>query len=163
MLKNIKINRNIKKTKVRFPDVFGGFEKVAAIKRIFGRNTKRVLSNLVVELPRSPRWNYMWINDKKGTLVISHKYLKKADEMYLYLDAVHELTHIKQYMDRRELFEEKYEYVDRQTEIEAYSAAAKEAKRLKMSRRWILKYLEMPGWLDQDSMLFKKLCKNIGM
>src|SRR5207253_1245332 len=70
---------------------------------------------------------FMWVSDEDGVLHVSREYLKTGDLRSLYLDAVHELTHVKQFHEGRELFDEAYEYVDRPTEIEAYAVAVREA------------------------------------
>jgi hypothetical protein len=63
---------------------------------------------------------------------------------------IHELVHIKQFMDGKELFDENYTYVERPTEIEAYRYAVKEAKRLGMDDTKILEYLKTEWMSDED-------------
>ena len=157
----IRINRNAGVGRHPFADVFEGFNNVSAVKRIFGRGTASALANLRIKIPKNARWGYMWVDDKRGVLVVSMSYLRKGDASHLYLDVIHELVHIKQHMEGRELFDEKYEYVDRPTEIAAYKAAAREARRIGMSRGEIVKYLEIEGWISGARL--KRLCKNIGL
>ncbi len=157
----VRINRDVKKRECAFTDVFEGFQQVQAVKRIFGKDTPKTLAGLMVKVPNNARWGYMWVDEKKGVLVVNRSYLREGDIASLYLDVIHELVHIKQRMEGRDLFDEKYEYVDRPTEIEAYTVAAGEALRIGMSRRQVLKYLEIPGWLSGD--VLKRLCRNIGM
>jgi hypothetical protein len=101
-----------------FTDYFKGFEEVAIIRRIFGEKTEDVLHSLKVEFT----WigGYMWINGSNGHLVVNSRYLKNGDRIDIYLDLIHELAHIKQFMDGKELFDRNYKYVERPTEIEAY-------------------------------------------
>jgi len=61
----------------------------------------------------------MRINDKKGSIIVNAKYLKEGEESYIYLDVVHELVHIRQRMEGKELWDKRYAYVDRPTELEA--------------------------------------------
>ncbi|MFI5412524.1 MAG: hypothetical protein ACHQX1_01385 [Candidatus Micrarchaeales archaeon] len=158
---NVRINRNTSKVVVTFTEVFEGFENVPPVRKTFGKNTKNVLSSLKVHIPKKAKWNYMWIDDNKGRLVVSRSYLKRGNSLLLYLDVIHELVHIKQHRQGKDLFDEKYEYVDRPTEIEAYKTAAREAKRIGWSKSEIIKYLEVKGWIDGN--VLKRLCKNIGM
>ncbi len=90
---------------------------------------------------------FMWVSDEDGVLHVSQWYLHTGEERSLYLDVVHELTHVKQFHDGRELFDENYEYVDRPTELEAYRVAVREAIRLGMNTEEILEYLEVP-WVS---------------
>ena len=78
--------------------------------------------------------------------------------MDIYLDLIHELCHIKQFMDGTELFDLRYDYVDRPTEIEAYRYSVQEARRLDLSEERICLYLRTE-WMDEDS--FRRLVKSV--
>lgn len=144
--------------KVIFTDLFKDFEKVEAVKGIFGEKTKQVLSNLEVEL--SWVMGYMYVDSSDGHLVISKSYLSSGDRIDIYLDLIHELCHVKQYMDGRELFDPRYDYVDRPTEIEAYSYAVQEAKRLGLSDERICLYLRTE-WMGEND--FRRLAKSVNV
>ncbi len=160
--KYIKMNRKIGKKKFHFDDAFSGFERVGALKKVFGKRLGKALSTLEVHLyPAHATWGYMWVNKKKGVLVINEHYLRYGKTLSLYLDIIHELVHIKQYSDGLELFDESYDYVDRPTEIEAYKTAVRECKRLGMNKRQIVGYLRVPGWISGRKL--NRLCKNIGL
>lgn len=92
----------------------------------------------------------MWVNNLDGHLMISAKYLNKGDKVDIYLDLLHELVHVKQYTEGKELFDVHYSYTERPTEIEAYRAAVKEARRLRMSEQRICLYLKTEWMSDQD-------------
>jgi hypothetical protein len=115
-----------------------------------------VLSHLKVEL--SWFMGYMYVDGADGHLVISRSYLSTGDKKEIYLDLVHELCHVKQFMDGRELFDPKYDYVDRPTEVEAYFYAVQEAKRLGFSEEKIRCYLQTEWMTDED---LKKLMTNM--
>jgi hypothetical protein len=144
----IRINRNVKLITYPFTRIFRGFGRVRAIRHIFGKDTVKVLSKLRVALYSSKWGGYMWIDDKNKCLVCNIDYLKTADKRYLYLDIIHELVHIKQMSEGKELFDENYAYINRPTEREAYNAAVSEAKRLGMSRKEIIDYLEVE-WISK--------------
>jgi hypothetical protein len=143
--------------KVVFLEYFKGFDKVSAVQGIFGEKTTEVLSHLRVEL--SWIMGYMYVDGSDGHLVISKGYLSDGDKTDIYLDLIHELCHVKQFMDGRELFDPKYDYVDRPTEIEAYSYAVKEARRLGLSEERIRCYLRTE-WMSEDD--FIRLSKSVG-
>ena len=69
------------------------------------------------------RPGYLRVDDETGNIVVSGEYLRTGDERYLYLDVVHELVHVRQFIEGKELFDRRYSYVDRPTEIEAYRRA----------------------------------------
>ncbi len=142
--------------KVIFSEYFKHFERVEAVKGIFGEKTKEVLSHLTVEL--SWVMGYMYVDDSDGHLVISKGYLNSGDKTDIYLDLIHELCHVKQFMEGKELFDPRYEYVDRPTEIEAYRYCIKEARRLGLSEERICCYLRTEWMNDED---FKRLAKYV--
>lgn len=141
-----------------FLDYFKGFDKVEAVRGIFGKKTTEVLSCLSVEFS----WfsGYMYVDGGDGHLVISRNYLSSGDRLDIYLDLVHELCHVKQFMDGKELFDPRYDYVDRPTEIEAYRYTVKEARRLGMSEERISCYLRTE-WINDEA--FMRLTKSVDL
>jgi len=106
----------------------------------------------------SIRKGYLHVDDKTGSIIISSSYLKSADEREIYLDLIHELTHIRQLMDGMELFDQRYSYVDRPTEIEAYKNVVEEARRIGMSKEEIIDYLWVE-WINDEE--FERLLNNL--
>jgi len=149
---NVKILRNAKVTTYPFTDYFKGFEKVEAVKRIFGEKTEEILNNLKVEFIGTR--GYMGVSDVDGHLIVNAYYLKKGDVVDIYLDIIHELVHVRQFMEGKELFDSYYRYIERPTEVEAYSYAVEEARRLGLSEQRICQYLKTEWMNDED---FKKL------
>jgi hypothetical protein len=140
-------------------DFFKGFENVEALKQVFGKDTRRVLNRMKVEF-YSARWGYMGVNDKDGHILISSHHMRHSPFRTLYLDIIHELFHIKQMMDGKELFLDEFDYYDSPIEIEAYKFTVKEARRLGMTDSEILKYLEVP-WGDKKQLL--GMAKKLGL
>jgi len=105
-------------------------------------------------------FGYMGVDDNDGHLMVNKSYLNSGDKTDIYLDVVHELCHVKQHLDGKELFNPIYDYVDRPTEVEAYRYTVKEAKRLGLSNERILRYLQTEWMSDED---LKRLVKNIGI
>jgi len=141
-----------------FKDIFEGFEKVAAVKSIFADNTDRVLSALKVDVEDGR--GYMRINDKKGSIIASATYLKGGVEIHLYLDVIHELVHIRQHSEGKELWDRRYAYVDRPTELEAYRVALDEARRLGLQKSDIIDYLKV-NWVTEEE--FGRLLRTLGV
>lgn len=140
----------------KFMDYFKGFEEVDAVKRIFGEKTEETLRNLKVEF--AGRRGYMGVSDTDGHLIVSADYLKNGNMVDIYLDIIHELVHVKQFMEGKELFDNKYDYIERPTEIEAFQHAVKEAKRLGLSDARICQYLKTE-WISEEDL--KKLAKTL--
>ena len=144
--------------KVIFSEYFKRFDKVAAVKGIFGDKTTEVLSHLNVEF--SWIMGYMYVDGSDGHLVISKGYLNNGDKTDIYLDLIHELCHVKQFMEGKELFDPRYDYVERPTEIEAYRYAVKEARRIGFSEERIRCYL-WTEWMSEND--FKILAKSVNV
>jgi hypothetical protein len=165
MLRILRLSRQLHLTRLvwmgtstkQFTDIFKGFEKVEAVKRIFGEKTPEVLRNLKVEFI----WfGYMGVDNNDGHLMVNGRYLKSGDRTDIYLDVVHELCHVKQWMDGRELFDPNFDYVDRPTEVEAYRYTVQEAKRLGLDDKRILQYLKTE-WMSEHDL--KRLMRNMGV
>ena len=141
-----------------FTSYFKGFEKVEAVRRIFGEDTDEVLSNLRVDFTRLA--GYMGVNGLNGHLIVNPLYLRDGDRLDVYLDVIHELVHVRQHRDGKELFDSNYGYAERPTEVEAYRHAVEEARRLGMSDERICEYLKTPWMSDED---LKRLAKALNV
>jgi hypothetical protein len=132
-----------------FADYFRDFEKVAAVQGIFGERTAEVLRSLKVDLT----WfgGYMFVDSGNGHLVVSIRYLNSGDKVDIYLDLIHELCHVRQFMEGRELFDPRYSYVERPTEVEAYRYTVQEARRLGLSDERICEYLKTE-WISEGDL-----------
>jgi len=137
-----------------FLNYFKDFEKVKAVQEIFGEKTVEVLRGLKVDLT----WfgGYMHVDSSDGHLVISARYLKSGDRVDIYLDLIHELFHVRQFMEGKELFDPNYSYVERPTEVEAYRYTVREARRLGLSDARICDYLRTEWVSDSDFRLLAK-------
>jgi Zn-dependent peptidase ImmA (M78 family) len=155
----LKIERDVPIKMYPLTRFFGGLDKVQALRDIFGDETKRVLNDMKVEF-YSARWGYMGINDKDGHILISAHHMKHSARRTLYLDILHELYHIKQHMNGKKLFLDEFDYFDSPIEIEAYEFTIKEAKRIGMTDKQIVDYLEVP-WADQKQL--KRFVKRLGL
>ena len=91
----------------------------------------------------------MSVSDEDGHLLISTNHLKNADLRILYLDVIHELFHVKQFMEGKNLFQNEFEYVDSPIEVPAYKFTIEEAKRIGMKTGEIIDYLKVE-WVTEE-------------
>lgn len=142
-----------------FTDFFKGFDEIPAVRSIFGDGTLKVLQSLKVEF-FSSKFGYMGVSDEDGHLIVSAYYLREGEPVSKYLDVIHELVHVKQFMEGKPLFDENYEYHSRPTELEAYKLAVAEGRRLGMSDMELFDYLKV-DWMSDDEV--RKLARNLGI
>lgn len=158
-LPDVQVNREAKVHLYPFTDYFQGFERVEIIRTLFGEKTEQVLRNLKVEF-YTAKFGYMAVSDEDGHLLISAYHLRTADSAIIYLDVVHELHHVKQFMDGKELFLTDFEYVDSPIEIEAYLGTVDEARRIGFSDDQIIEYLKIE-WINDEQM--QRLTDRMGL
>ncbi|MGQ0534460.1 MAG: hypothetical protein ACT4PT_00100 [Methanobacteriota archaeon] len=134
----------------RYSDVFPGIERLAAIDAVFpGAEAKRaVLEGLAVEV--SPEDLYMYIDPEDGTLVTGSGHLSKSPDWMLYLDLLHELVHVRQFRAGLDLYDRRFAYVDRPTEIEAYEVAVREGRRIGLDEETLSEYLRVEWVTAED-------------
>lgn len=165
MMRFLRLSRRLHLTRLiwmgssakQFTDYFKGYDKVEAVKGIFGEKTHEVLANLKVEFI----WfGYMGVDNTDGHLMVNERYFNSGNKTDIYLDVVHELCHVKQWMEGRELFDPNYDYVDRPTEVEAYRYTVQEAKRIGLSEQQIRLYLKTE-WMSEEDL--QRLEKNMGV
>ena len=155
-----RVNRRITAGTHLLTKVFPGLDKDAGFHKLFANDGMRakVVTTCAIEVV--PEDMYMYINDDKGHIVAGLDYLRTAEEWILYLDVMHELVHIKQWHAGRPLWDRRYAYVDRPTEVEAYQVAVDEARRLGMRDREIADYLRVE-WTSREE--HERLCKHLGV
>jgi hypothetical protein len=100
-----------------------------------------------VEIEVEESDGYCWVDDTDGHVVVCAPYLNSAEEVYLYLDLCHELVHVKQWREGREIYDRRYPYVERPTELEAWKLTIQEARRLALGDAEIAEYLRL-DWVS---------------
>ena len=158
-LPDVQIPKDIRLRYDRFLSHFKGFEDLPAVRAIFGSKTKTALRRLRVEF-FSSKWGYMGVSDEDGHLVVSTHYLRTGNRRDIYLDVVHELVHVRQFSEGKQLFPEGFNYPDAPTEIEAYKVCIAEGRRLGMTDRELFKYLKVE-WMDAGEL--RRLARNVGV
>ena len=157
----VKICRDVSVPIFRFVDYFKGFEDVEAVKQMFGDETEKVLQELKLEFfSFGSARALLGVNEKNGHIFINADYLEHGDARDIYLDVIHELVHVKQLMDGKQLRGARFGYIENPTEIEAYHYTIEEAKRIGMSNKELYEYLKVDWITDEDA---KKLAKTLGI
>jgi hypothetical protein len=142
IIKKFKINRNLPHGEYLFNEIFSGIETSPALRLLFKDKEFSELQSLKVEI--TSKVFYMKVHDIDEKLLINSRYLRRGRKEFIYLDLIHEFTHIKQRREGLNLFDDRYSYVDRPTELVAYANAVNEARRLGLSELEIYDYI----WVD---------------
>jgi len=101
---------------------------------------------------------YCFIDVKVPEIILFQEYYQQANPLDLYLDLAHELTHLRQLAEGKDLWDHSLHYVDRPTEIEGYAVAVEEGLRLGMTEAQVTQHLSNP-WLNSSEVA--RLRKNI--
>lgn len=106
----------------------------------------------------NPGAGFAYIDVEVPCIVLGEEYYRTGADLDLYLDLLHELAHIRQHHEGRDLWDERYAYVDRITEVEGYAVAVEEGRRLGMSDGEVVAHLSNP-WMDAEDV--RKLQENV--
>jgi hypothetical protein len=155
---NVSIRRDVMAGSYPFTELFKGFEAVETIRSLFGEKTERILAEIRVDVQGRP--GYLRVDDETGNIVVSGEYLRTGKERSLYLDVIHELVHVRQFMEGKELFDGRFNYVDRPTEIEAYRTGVIEGRKIGMNDDDLTEYFRVE-WLTEED--FGRLLVNVEM
>jgi len=102
--------------------------------------------------------HYVWVDDQAPAIVLAEHYYRRGNPLDLYLDLIHELVHLRQLAEGKNIWDRHFPYVDRPTEIEGYAVAIEEALRLGMTESEIIAHLSNP-WMTHVEVL--RLRENI--
>ena len=94
-----------------------------------------------------PGRGFAWVDIDVPCIVLKEMYFRRGAALDLYLDLLHELTHLRQLLEGHDLWDERTAYVDRGTEIEGYAVAVEEGRRLGMTDRQVVEHLSNP-WMS---------------
>ena len=158
----IQINRQLSYGQYKLSDIFPDIKQHPILLEIFETTAEigDVLSNTMVIISDKPR--YMKVDNDNGSILIGLNHIQNSETVILYLDIIHELVHVKQHRQGLNLYDRSKAYVDRQTELDAYAVAVKEAKRIGLTNKQILDYLSVE-WItpEEHLRLAKKLNINV--
>ena len=159
-VRSFRVKRSAEVGEYKLSEVFAGLESSSALAKVFGSKTQmaKILRHLKLRVERND--SGLWLDRDTGTICIGSKHLTSAKSDFLYLDVIHVLVHVRQFLEGKELYDQAFEYVDRPTELEAYRTTVAEARRVGMAENEILKYLRMDAVDDSE---LGKLMEKIGV
>lgn len=155
-----RVNRRVKAGTHDLVRVFPGLDVDPAFLELFPRKGVREKVLKTCKIQAVAEDMYMYIDDGRGHIVAGLDYLRGGETHILYLDVLHELVHIRQWMDGRALWDRRYAYVDRPTEIEAYDFVIDVARRLGIGDRELSDYLRVE-WVSRKE--HERLCSRLGV
>lgn len=103
---------------------------------------------------------YPRVDDHTGHILCPEAYTRTHEPMIVYLDVLHELVHVRQVLEGKQVYHFPAPYVEWPTEIEAYRITYQEATRLGVPDDWFWQYLAVP-WVEEADLL--RLGRAIGM
>lgn len=159
-VKSFRVRRSASVGEHKLSEVFTGLESSSALLKVFGSRGQmtKTMKHLKLRIERND--SGLWLDRDTGTICIGSKHLTTAKNDFLYLDVIHVLVHVRQFLEGKELYDQAFEYVDRPTELEAYRTTVAEARRVGMGEDEILKYLRMDAVDDSE---LGKLMERIGV
>ena len=154
------VRRTVGIGEFKMTDVFSGLEASPSLAKVFDSRLQmsKILKHLKLRV--EPHDSGLWLDRDTGTICIGAKHLTSAKLDFLYLDVVHVLVHVRQFLEGKELYDQAFEYIDRPTELEAYRATVAEARRIGMDEEEILRYLRLDAADDSE---LGKLMEKIGV
>jgi hypothetical protein len=158
-MKNIvRIHRHVEPGQYRLAELFEDIRTYGILTAIFAdaEEIDGVVAHtkvFVVDMPHE-----MFVNNDDGSIAIGLTHLRQAPDEFLYLDIIHELCHVKQHLQGRNLYDRSKAYVDRETEIEAYRITVQEARRIGLNDEAIACYLRV-SWISSEE--YKRLLRSL--
>jgi hypothetical protein len=164
----------------RFPllDVFKGLEQTVPFRKYPGDDDAilEIAANTWAHVTDGPGWMYVapvrtprevreagfrMVESREDEIVVAQGHLANSPSMDVYLDIIHEFLHILQRRQGRALWlGPKVPYVDRPTEVEAYSFSVAEARRLRVPDTYLREYLKVTWVTKAESV---RLLRNLGV
>lgn len=105
-----------------------------------------------------PMRGYCFVDVTTPAIVLAQGYYRDGSDLDLYLDLVHELTHLRQHAEGKNVWDDSYTYPDRPTEVEAYAIAVAEGQRIGMTAADVWSHLSNP-WMSRADV--RRLVDNI--
>jgi hypothetical protein len=149
MKNRFRIDRRLEPGQYRLTEVFADIRTYGILTAIFAdaEEIDQVIADTKVFVVDQPY--EMYVNNDDASITIGLTHLRRASDEFLYLDIIHELCHVKQHLQGRNLYDRSKAYVDRETEIEAYQVTVQEARRIGLSDDAIANYLHV-SWITPE-------------
>ncbi len=144
-----RINRRLETGQYSLADIFADIRAYAVLSAIFAdaEEIDRVMAHTKVFVVDGLK--EIFVDNDNGAITIGLNHLRNSSDEFLYLDIIHELCHVKQHLQRRNLYDRSRAYVDRETEIEAYEVTVREARRIGLNDETISNYLNV-SWITPE-------------
>jgi hypothetical protein len=158
-MKNVfRINRRLDPGQYRLKDVFADIRTYSILPFIFTdvEEIDGVIAQTKVFVVDKPY--EMFVDNDNGSITIGLTHLRRSSAEFLYLDIIHELCHVKQHLQGRNLYDRSKSYVDRETEIEAYQVTVREARRIGLNDQTLSNYLRV-AWITPEE--HKRLARRL--
>jgi len=126
------------------------FEESPSVRRIATADMPigQLLDAAFVEIAKGEGFCFVNVeNPDNPFIMLFENYYLQGNPLDLYIDLAHELTHLRQHAEGKDLWDHDLHYVDRPTEIEGYAVAIEEGIRLGMTEEQIVRHLSNP-WLN---------------
>jgi len=107
-----------------------------------------LVDHAVVRIKKRER-GYCYVDVLVPAVTVTEQYYRNGNDLDLYLDLAHELTHLRQHLEGENIWDHDTPYVDRTTEIEGYAVAIEEGRRLGMTEADIMQHLSNP-WMSEE-------------
>ena len=159
-VRGFRVKRNTEIGEYRLTDVFAGLESSSSLMKVFGSRSQMTKIMKHLKLRVEPNDSGLWFDRDTSTICIGSKHLRGAKADFLYLDVIHVLVHVCQFLEGRDLNDQAFEYVERPTELEAYRYTVAEARKVGLDEGEILRYLRMDAADDSE---LGKLMDKIGV
>jgi hypothetical protein len=142
-----RLNRKLGLGLHAYLDVFPRAGESPGMRRVVADPQARqaLLSSARIRISAMP--GYAYIDVKTPCISLSWFYYKSGTDLDLYLDMLHEVTHLRQLQEGADLWDSNFSYVDRVTEIEGYAVAVEEGRRLGMTDENLQRHLHNP-WMS---------------
>ncbi len=160
MEKAFRINRGLEPGQYRLEEVFADVRACDALCSLFAdpHEVDRIIERTQVFVADRP--GEMFVDNDDGSITVGLMHLRTASDAVLYLDIIHELCHVKQHLEGRDLYDREKPYVDRETEIEAYLVTVQEARRIGLTDEAITNYLRV-SWITPEE--HRRLVRRMGV
>jgi hypothetical protein len=144
-----RIDRGLEPGQYQLTEVFADIRACGILSAIFAdaEEIDRVIADTKVFVV--DRTHEMFVDNDDASITIGLTHLRCTSDEFLYLDIIHELCHVKQHLQGRNLYDRSKAYVDRETEIEAYQVTVQEARRIGLNDDAIANYLRVP-WITPE-------------
>ncbi|MDO9541234.1 MAG: hypothetical protein Q7J98_02780 [Kiritimatiellia bacterium] len=155
-----RINRRLEPGRYPLTDVFADIRACEILSDIFAdeKEIDAVIARTMVSVGDIP--HEIFVDNDDASIIIGLKHLRETSDEILYLDIIHELCHVKQHLQGRDLYDRSKAYVDRETEIEAYEITVREARRIGLTDDAILNYLRV-SWITSEE--HERLARTLGV